>query len=372
MKRHTRSVSEVWDNWKDAAKLGVYPFDHTSYEDHDRVLTSLQSLDREEWAKAYNAAAKPFEQAGRAAERAGDLSAAQKHYLHASGLYRMGRWPACNSPGKNAAYEKSKEMFLAAAKHFVVPVERVEMPFNGRPGDGKVVIGHFRKPHLPGTLPVLLAWGGLDYYKEDAADLFAPLLDKGAAILTIDIPGTADAPVLASVDAERMWNAAFAWIKTREDLDADRVVGWGLSTGGYWAAKVAHTHAEYFAGVVNHGGCAHFTFQPEWIEKAQFGTYPFELAETLASTMGLDTFEDWIANAPKLSLLEQGWLDRPSAPLLLINGTADTVFSPDDMQLLLQHGRPKTARFYLGDHMGITPDTFPTIYAWIAERLGIG
>jgi hypothetical protein len=26
------------------------------------------------------------------------------------------------------------------------------------------------------------------------------------------------------------------------------VVGWGLSTGGYWAAKVAHTHAEYFAG----------------------------------------------------------------------------------------------------------------------------
>ena len=77
------------------------------------------------------------------------------------------------------------------------------MPFNGRPSEGKAVVGHFRKPSLPGKLPVLLAWGGLDYYKEDAADLFAPVLDKGAAILAIDIPGTADAPVLASADAPR-------------------------------------------------------------------------------------------------------------------------------------------------------------------------
>jgi esterase FrsA len=93
----------------------------------------------------------------------------------------------------------------------------------------------------------------------------------------------------------------------------------GLSTGGYWAAKVAHTHAEHLCGVVDHGGCAHYTFQPEWIEKAQFGTYPFELAETLASTVGLNAFEDWVENAPELSLLKQGWVDR-----LLINGTADT------------------------------------------------
>jgi hypothetical protein len=171
-------VSEVWDNWKGAAKLGIYPFDHTAYEDHEQVITRLQSLDHEEWAKAYSAAAEPFEQAGIRAERDGDLTAARKHYLRASGLYRMGRWPACNSPGKKAAYEKSKAMFLAAARHFEVPVERVEMPFNGRAGEGRAVIGHFRKPK-PGKLPILLAWGGLDYYKEDAADLFAPMLDKG-------------------------------------------------------------------------------------------------------------------------------------------------------------------------------------------------
>ena len=207
MKRYTRSLSEVWENWRGAAKLGVYPFDHTAYEDHEQVLKGLESLDREEWANAYSAAAEPFEQAARSAERDGDLSAARKHYLRASGLYRMARWPACNSPGKEAAYEKSKQMFLAAAKHFDIPVERIELSFNGRVGEGNLVIGYFRKPPRSGKLPVLLAWGGLDYYKEDAADLFEPLLHKGAATLSIDIPGTADAPVLASPDAERMWDA---------------------------------------------------------------------------------------------------------------------------------------------------------------------
>ena len=366
-----RTVAQVWNNWKDAARIGVYPFEHTKYEDHEKVLSGLSTFAREAWAQAYSVAAQPFEEAATAAERTGNFEVAKQNYLRASGLYRLARWPACNSPGKKTAYAKSKETFLAAAKYFDIPVARVEMPFDGRPGEGRAVIGYFRRPSLPGKLPLVLGWGGLDYYKEDAADLFAPFLSKGAATLTIDIPGTADAPILASPDAERMWDAVFAWIKSRADLDASRVVGWGLSTGGYWAAKVAHTHAAHFRGVVNHGGCAHYTFQREWIEKAQSGYYPFELAETLASTLGLNTLEDWIANAPKLSLLTQGVLDRPCAPLLLINGVADTVFNMEDMQLLLQRGSPKTARFYPGEHMGITPETFPTIYEWVNERLAV-
>jgi hypothetical protein len=44
MKRYTRSVSEIWENCKGAAKLGVYPFDHTSYEDHGDSLSKPQNL----------------------------------------------------------------------------------------------------------------------------------------------------------------------------------------------------------------------------------------------------------------------------------------------------------------------------------------
>ena len=370
MQRYTRSIAEIWKLWQPAARLGLYPFEHTAFADHEAVLSRLSSLDREAWAAAYSAAAAPVERQAQAAEAAGDGAAASRLYLRASGLYRMARWPAANSPGKKAAYRKSQETYLAASRHFTVPVERQTIPFGGRPGEGRAVIADFRRPPGAGRLPVLLGWGGLDYYKEDAADMFAPLLSRGIATLLIDIPGTADAPVLAAPDAERMWDAAFAWIDGRPDLDPARIAGWGLSTGGYWAAKVAHTHRARFRGVVDHGGCAHYTFQPQWIERAQTGTYPFELAETLASTVGGDSFEDWVKAAPALSLLDQGVLDRPSAPLLLVNGTEDSVFSMEDMQLLLRHGSPKTARFFPGEHMGMTPQTLPMIYDWIAAALG--
>jgi alpha-beta hydrolase superfamily lysophospholipase len=369
MKHHTRTVTEIWNHWKEAARLGVYPFDYTRYEDHEAVLMRLTSVEHEPWARAYMAAAEPFERAAKTAEAAGDSDKARRDYLRASGLYRLARWPVCNSPSKKLAYSKSKETFLAAARYFDPPLARVEMPFAGRSGEGTAVIGYLRRPRRPAKPPVLLGWGGLDYYKEDVTDLFAPLLDRGIATLIIDIPGTADAPVRASPDAERIWDAAIDWIKRNPELDGARTAGWGLSTGGYWAGKVAHTHAQHFRGVVNHGGCAHYTLQPHWIEQAQWGHYPFELAESLASTIGLATIEDWAANAGKLSLLDQGVLDRPSAPLLLINGTADTVFSVRDMYLLLEHGTPKTARFFPGEHMGITAETMPMIYDWIERVL---
>jgi len=73
--------------------------------------------------------------------------------------------------------------------------------------------------------------------------------------------------------------------------------------------------------------------------------------------------------APKLSLLKQGILDKPCAPLLLINGIHDSVFPIQDYYLLLEHGSPKSARFYEAGHMGFTKDTFETIMNWISERL---
>ena len=150
---------------------------------------------------------------GRHSRTGRNFEAAKQNFLRASGLYRLARWPACNSPGKKVAYAKSKETFLAAAKYFDIPVERVEMPFAGRPGEGNAVIGYFRRPAVPGKLPLVLGWGGLDYYKEDAADLFAPFLRQRCCYADHRHSGTADAPVLASPDAERMWDAVFAWIK---------------------------------------------------------------------------------------------------------------------------------------------------------------
>jgi hypothetical protein len=71
-----------------------------------------------------------------------------------------------------------------------------------------------------------------------------------------------------------------------------------------------------------------------------------------------------------MSLLTQGILDMPCAPLLLIDGKDDTQVPIQDHYLLLKHGLPKTIRVFPGGHMGRSPDTLPTVVHWLAERLG--
>jgi hypothetical protein len=55
--------------------------------------------------------------------------------------------------------------------------------------------------------------------------------------------------------------------------------------------------------------------------------------------------------------------------MLCVAGLEDTVFPIEDMHLLLEHGRPKAARFFPGGHMGLTPQTLPMITRWLAEQL---
>src|SRR5205807_4877252 len=123
------------------------------------------------------------------------------------GYYRAGRYPAPNSPGKRRAYLKCMENYLAAARYFDPPLERVVMPFQGRPGEGEDVVGYLRKPAESGPFPVLVAWGGIDGFKEERRT--EAYLARGIASLAIDMPGVGEAPIPGSEDAERMFDAAF-------------------------------------------------------------------------------------------------------------------------------------------------------------------
>ncbi len=363
MKRYIRPYSEAKKMLAERARERRNPMDHIVPEEALRVLDQLDTLEYETWANAWMDAAAPHEERARLAEERGDTSAAREAYLLAYGYHRVARYPCMNSPAKRAAYRKSQEMFLKAGLYMDPPVERVEMPFKARPGEGSASIGLARIPKTDRPLPVVVAWGGIDSFKEERR--IEPFLQRGFAGLTIDMPGVADAPLAGSEDAERMWDAVLDWIARQPSLDAKRVVLWGGSTGGYWAAKVAHTHRDRVAAVLEQGGAIHYAFQPEWIEQAQHGEYAFELAETLACAFGGEGFDYWVERAPKLSLLDQGILDQPCAPMLCVNGIHDSIFPIADQYLLLEHGSPKSARFYDTGHMGTTARTMADMVDWV-------
>jgi hypothetical protein len=91
--------------------------------------------------------------------------------------------------------------------------------------------------------------------------------------------------------------------------------------------------------------------------------------------MGTKTLEEFLAAAPKMSLISLGLIDKPSAPILGVNGKLDDQAPAEDIFVLMEHGSPKTARIYpKGYHMGRTAgmdeNEIPNmIIGWLKERL---
>ena len=367
-KRYVRPIGELWEMWKPRVKMRVYPFTYARYEDVERVMTSLTSYDRDKWASAWSSVAKPYEDTAGQAEKAGDAQRAKENYLLAYQYYRLARFPTINSEGKKRAYRKSQEMLLKAAKYFEIPIERVEIPFTAKGNEGNSIVAYLRVPKTGAMpFPLLFSWGGIDGFKEEQSN--DEVLEHGLATLAIDGPGVGDSPLKGSEDAERLFLAVLDWIGACKELDAKKVAIWGYSTGGYWAVKVAHLYKDRIACAVSQGGPVHFAFEPEWISQQERGEYAFEVFDTLAFAFGKSGYEEWVEYAPKLSLLKQGILDKPCAPLLLINGVHDSLFPIRDYYLLFEHGSPKSARFFEAGHMGFTRDTNKIITDWIYEKL---
>jgi len=158
------------------------------------------------------------------------------------------------------------------------------------------------------------------------------------------------------------------------------VVVQGGSWSGYWAAKLGILERDRLRAVVVQGGPIHGYFQPEWQRQA-LGTreYLFDLFPARASLYGAASLDEFLAFGPKMSLKTQGLIDRPSAPMLLVNGNKDSQVPIADLDLMLHSGSPKEAWVNPdGGHMGRSaawPDgkIFEKVVApWIARQLGLG
>jgi fermentation-respiration switch protein FrsA (DUF1100 family) len=144
----------------------------------------------------------------------------------------------------------------------------------------------------------------------------------------------------------------------------------GASFGGYWSTKLAHVAADQLRAAVNWGGGIHYFFQPPWQERSRYAdSYLFDLIEARANLFGKKTFDELCEVMPALSLLDQGWLDKPCAPLLLVNGKEDKQVPIEDFYLLLEHGDPKTVRLFPGGHMGAIPNILNTVIGWLHQRM---
>jgi esterase FrsA len=354
------------------------PFEEIRRADAEQVMNALTCLDRDHWAEEWCKIGLAYEAKGDESAKAGaGAETLAETYMLGFDACRVGRYPTPSSAGKLAAYRHSLRIFRKAAKHFDPPLEVIELPF----GD-KTLIGYLQRPPGVANPPVVMHWGGVDGWKEDRLRASKLVMGAGMASLTIDMPGSGENPVLyGDPSAERTFLTWMDHLVQRSDLDGRHLGVWGGSFGAYWAARLAFVAAERIKGAVFHGGNIHYGFQREWLVPAFTtggATYLFGAASLLDArgrAMGTMTLEEFLQAAPAFSLKTMGLLDKPSAPLLGVNGKLDDQAPVADIYLLMEHGNPKSARIYPeGHHMGRTPgmnaeDITIMIVGWLAEQL---
>ena len=333
----------------------IHPFDTCDPAATLAVIDSLTGLDGETWGTAWMAA--------------GDKAAAANDWVSAHAYYFIGRFPTPNHPKKLESAQKERDAYLNVAERKAWDMKRIVIPFAGRADEGKEIAFYYRRPTGVRRPPVVAIWGGIDAWKEQLTAQVQAFLDAGFATIAVDNVGTGESPLAASIDGERQFYPLMDWARAQPDLDGEKIGLFGRSFGGYWATKLAHLVPERITGAVSWAGGAHHMYQREWIEASRFpDSYLMDLAEARGRMLGAADDAGYIERFAALSLIDQGILEKPCAPLLLCNGKYDKQVPIDDIFILLDHGSPKSVRFFPGGHMGHGPDTVPTMVHWLKEQ----
>lgn len=341
-----RTLDELREDTVKRITAGGYPGRGVRPADAQAAMAALTSLDPDDWASVWMAAG---DRVLAEAEGATDRDEQRELFKSAYATYTMGRFPTIFTPGKQASYAKAIDAYMRYAALLPQPLEVVRIPF-----EGDEIVGYFRRPEGDGPFPLMVQCGGLDYWKENVADEALGYLPHGICVFGLDMPGTGQSPIKADVGAERVFSAVFDWAETRSDIDATRMFMRGVSWGGHWATRVAFAEKDRLLGSINHGGAVHHFFQPEWQLKA-LGTreYLLDLFGARANVFGVKTLDEFLAYGPRMSLLVDDQIDRPCAPMLVMNGALDSQVPIADQLLLLQRGDAKEAWINpRGVHMG--------------------
>jgi len=357
----------------------VYPFHHGKYEDFEPIF---QQLIEDNVNDAYTDTYTQYflQTARRLVDEAmsvqgSDRKKAIELYERAACVFRISRFPSVDGDEtgfKRGIFHEQCQVYLRGASLWGTPLKEVVIPHTAGDGqDGKEIPLFVRVPNGASAVakcPVVLLLTGLDGHRPDNTGRTDEFLSRGWASVIAEIPGTADCPAERRdpKSPDRLWTSVLDWIRSQSAFDTSHIVVWGLSAGGYYAIRLAHTHHDQLIGAIGQGAGSHHFLGREWLSRVDYHEYPFTLSHAYVKKYGYKDWEELLDKAQNdFSLLDSGLLNGPSCRLLLVNGTWDGLMPIEDSMLLMNYGKPKEGRFYEKMlHMGYPPAN-ECVYPWM-------
>jgi len=331
----------------------------TDYVDFLATLSRITSWD--EWCREWGVTAAGYEAIAERAEDKGRRLTAAGAWRRAALCWHWGKFLFTEHPEEQrAAHERTVACYARGARALYPPAERVEIPYQGTR-----LAAYLRLPAggSSAPAPAVLMVPGLDSVKEELQATAVYLLERGMATLAVDGPGQGEAEYELPIEPayERVVAACFDWLQGRGDVDAERLGVFGVSLGGYYAARAAAFEPRARATVTLAGP---YNFGDGFEDLPVLTRAAFQRRSGAASP------EEALQRAAALTL--EGAAGRITRPLLITFGKQDRLISSRQAtRLAAEAPGAELVMFDDGNH-GLTNHVFEsrTLMAdWLAERL---
>lgn len=196
--------------------------------------------DRESWRRAWLVPALRNAKRAETAEAAGHRATARANWIRAANYFRSAEFfldPADRR--RLPTFHRIEQCSGRALALFDVPGEEVRIPYADTH-----LHGYFLPVEAGRTSPAVIAFGGLDEFKDELIqEMEHYARRRGLSLLLVDLPGQGAAlrwhKQRARADAEIPIGACIDYLFGRREIDGSRIAVYGASLGSYHAIRAA-------------------------------------------------------------------------------------------------------------------------------------
>jgi 5-aminopentanamidase len=328
----------------------------TSYPDFQATLARITRWD--DWCREWGRTARHYEQLAETAEAADRTVTAGEAWRRAALCWHWGKFVFTDHPEEQqAAHERTVACFRRGAGTLSPPAEPVRVPYAG-----STLAAYLRVPAGP-TPPIVIMIPGLDSVKEELQATAEHMLRRGLAVIAIDGPGQGEAEYEFPIEPayERVVTAVADYLKGRADVDPDRIGVFGVSLGGYYAARSAAYEPRVRAAVDLAGP---YRFDLDW------DTLPPQTRTTFERRSGAASAAQARELAAALTLEDAA--ARITGPLLVVHGGRDRLIPAYHAERLAREAPGAELLLDPDGSHGLTNHAFESRAAmadWLAARL---
>lgn len=318
---------------------------------------SLEKSWLEEWEKK----ADKYTSLGVEAEKRSSSISAKEYFFYASQCwYALFLINFSSIEEKKRVYKNYSDLYKRSMSHSTSNVEYVEIPIEGN----QTLSAYLHHPQKDdGSLKnCVIIYSGLGSCKEEMNTLARPLVDRGFAVLTPDMPGNGQTLFEKGVKCRvKTLESAFTkipdYLESRTDIKKSAFGVYGLCMGGGYAYRAASIDKRYV-------GCVNFfplfismidqKTTPQWMKQGDW--YSYQVGENIP---GQEFIEE-------MKALEAGNL---SCPYLFVHGNHDNWMTIDLAMTLYERASGLKEKIIVEEEPVFSNQQFVTHTMPVGEQL---